>query len=142
MADRAAKLSELGHEKILDGPNGRTHSDGAKAHISTFRIDMDSPMKGASPTTRVLSKSQAACLTVLRNPGFSQRRIAGAAKLDLKRTEAALRKLAELGLASRSDSKLWSATKIGETCDFESVADPRVNRGRPAKPSSLWPTNG
>jgi DNA-binding PadR family transcriptional regulator len=88
-------------------------------------------MKHADPNARVLTKSQAACLMVLRNPGFSQRKIAGAAKLDLKRTEAALRKLAELGLARRSDSKLWSATKPGETCDFETVADPRVKRGRP-----------
>ncbi|HME86391.1 MAG TPA: hypothetical protein VKG91_18055, partial [Roseiarcus sp.] len=93
-------------------------------------------MKSAGPNARVLTKSQAACLMVLRNPGFSQRRIAGAAKLDLKRTEAALRKLAELGLARRSDSKLWSATKTGETCDFETVADRRVKRGRPAGPDA------
>ena len=66
-------------------------------------------MKSAGPNVRVLTKSQAGCLMVLRNPGFSQRRIAGAAKLDLKRTEAALRKLAQLGLARRSDSQLWSA---------------------------------
>jgi DNA-binding MarR family transcriptional regulator len=90
-------------------------------------------MKSAGPNTRVLTKSQAACLTVLRNPGFSQRRIAGTAKLDLKKTEAALRKLAELGLARRSDSKLWSATATGQTCDFETVADPRVKRGRPPR---------
>ena len=98
-------------------------------------------MKSAGLNARVLTKSQAACLMVLRNPGFSQRRIAGAAKLDLKRTEAALRKLAELGLARRSDSKLWSATKTGETCDFESVADQRVKRGRPGpthSSNSIW----
>jgi len=93
-------------------------------------------MTSAGPNARVLTKSQAACLMVLRNPGFSQRRIAGAAKLDLKRAEAALRKLAELGLAKRSDSKLWSATATGETCDFETVADPRLRRGRPPRPDA------
>jgi hypothetical protein len=93
-------------------------------------------MKSAGPNAWVLTKSQAACLTILRNPGFSQRRIAGAAKLDLKKTETALRKLAELGLARRSDSKLWSATATGETCDFETVADPRVKRGRPPGPDA------
>jgi hypothetical protein len=48
-------------------------------------------MKSAGPNARVLTKSQAACLVALRNPGFSQRRIAGAAKLDLKKTDAALK---------------------------------------------------
>src|SRR5271165_1187821 len=43
-----------------------------------IRIHMDSPMKSAGPNARVLTKSQAACLMVLRNPGFSQRRIAAA----------------------------------------------------------------
>lgn len=93
-------------------------------------------MKKAVPNPRVLTKSQAACLMVLRDPGFSQRRIAGAAKLDLKKTETALRKLAELGLARRSDSKLWSATKTGETCDFGTVADLRVKKGRPPGPDA------
>jgi predicted transcriptional regulator len=93
-------------------------------------------MKSTRPNARILTKSQAACLVVLRNPGFSQRRIAGAAKLDLKKTERALRKLAELGLARRSDSKLWSATKTGKTCDFETVADPRVKRGQPPRPDA------
>ena len=93
-------------------------------------------MKSAGPNAWVLTKSQAACLMILRDPGFSQRRIASAAKLDLKKTEAALRKLAELGLARRSDSKLWSATASGETCDFEAVADPRVRRGRPPGPDA------
>ncbi len=89
-------------------------------------------MNSAVPNAKVLTKSQAACLMVLRNPGFSQRRIAGAAKLDLKKTEAALRKLAELGLVRRSESNLWSATSTGETCEFETVADPRVTKGRPS----------
>ena len=36
-----------------------------------------------------------------------------------------------MGLARRSDSKLWSATATGKVCEFETVADPRVTRGRP-----------
>ncbi len=93
-------------------------------------------MNSAPPNAKVLTKSQAACLMVLRNPGFSQRRIAGAAKLDLKRTEAALHKLAELGLARRSDAKLWSATSIGEACEFDTVADPHIKKGRPPGPNA------
>jgi DNA-binding IclR family transcriptional regulator len=99
-----------------------------------LRIEMESSVKSAGPKAQVLTKSQAACLVVLRKPGFSQRRIAGAAKLDLKKTEAALRKLAELGLVRRGDSKLWSATATGESCDFETVADPRPRRSRPPDP--------
>src|SRR5271165_850930 len=99
---------------------------------------MGSTMKNAAPNAWVLTKSQAACLMILRNPGFSQRRIVGAAKLDLKKTEAALRKLAELGLATRSDSKLWTATAIGEICGFETVADPRVKRGRSPAPDAQF----
>jgi predicted transcriptional regulator len=92
-------------------------------------------MTSAGSRARVLTKSQAACLMVLRNPGFSQRRIAGVARLDIKKTEAALRKLAELGLARRSDSKLWSATATGEICEFETVPDPRRRKGRQRAPS-------
>ena len=83
-------------------------------------------MKNAALNPWVLTKSQAACLMIFRNPGFSQRRIAGAAKLDLKKTETALRKLAELGLATRSNSKLWTPTATGEICVFETVADPQI----------------
>jgi len=82
----------------------------------------------------VLTRSEAACLMALRNPGFSQRRIARASKLDLKKTAAALRRLAELGLVRRSEAKLWSATATGETCAFDTVADPRLKRARPSGP--------
>ncbi len=102
-------------------------------------------MKNAALNPWVLTKSQAACLMILRNPGFSQRRIAGAAKLDLKKTETALRKLAELGLATRSNSKLWTATATGEICVFETVADPRVKEAGRLRPTpssnSIWRTS-
>jgi hypothetical protein len=51
-----------------------------------------------------LTKSQTDCLMVLRNPGYSQSKVAIAAKLDLPRSEAALGKLEELGLAKRNGS--------------------------------------
>ena len=90
-------------------------------------------MMSADRGSRTLTKSQADCLMVLRNPGFSQGRVAAAAKLDLYKTEAALRRLEELGLARRNDSKLWTATASGEICDFETIPDPRKQRGRPPR---------
>jgi len=84
----------------------------------------------------VLTKSQADCLMVLRNPGFSVGRIAVAAKLDLRKAEAAVRKLTELGFAEQGDSRLWLVTTQGETCSFQTTPDRRERRGRPPKPSA------
>ena len=83
-----------------------------------------------------LTRSQADCLMVLRNPVFSPGRTAVAAKLDLDRTDAALRKLEEFGLVRRNDAIHWSATGSGVTCEFETIADPRVRRGRPPRPGA------
>ncbi len=80
-----------------------------------------------------LTRSQAECLSVLRSPGFSPGRIAVAARLDLRNTEAALRKLEELGLARQAQPGLWLVTAQGETCGFETVPDPRQQRGRPPR---------
>ncbi len=91
-------------------------------------------MTSADRNSLTLTKSQADCLMVLRNPGFSQGRVAVAAKLDLEKAAGALRRLEELGLARRNNSKLWSATAGGEICDFETIPDPRKQRGRPPKP--------
>jgi DNA-binding IclR family transcriptional regulator len=78
-----------------------------------------------------LTKSQADCLLVLRNPGRSQSNIAIAAKLNLHSAGDALRKLEELGLVRQTSSKLWIATALGEECSFETVPEPRRRRGRP-----------
>src|SRR5208337_1361783 len=95
-----------------------------------------SPMATAFQDILTLTKSQADCLRVLRSPGFSPGRIAVAAKLNLKKTEAALRKLEELGLAEQGGSRRWLVTTHGETCSFETVPDRRVRRGRPPAPGA------
>ena len=78
----------------------------------------------------LLTRSQVDCLMVLRSLAFSEGRIAIEAKLDLKRTLGALRKLEALGLV-RHEAKLWTATARGRTCDFETVPEMPENRGRP-----------
>jgi predicted transcriptional regulator len=88
-------------------------------------------MPSADQSIPTLTKSQADCLLVLRNPGHTRSKIAIAAKLDLKRAEIALRKLEQLGLARQTDSNLWIATALGEDCSFETVPDQRRPPGRP-----------
>jgi len=70
-----------------------------------------------------LTQPQAACLNALRRGMDSQSRIAIDAKLGLTKTTAALRTLAELGLAGRDQAKGWHATPRGETCRFDTVAE-------------------
>jgi hypothetical protein len=54
------------------------------------------------------------------------------AKLGLSKAAAALRKLAELGLAQRHQTKGWQATPRGKTCRFDTVAGrPRRNELAP-----------
>jgi predicted transcriptional regulator len=101
--------------------------------MSSFESIWVSLMTSVERDGLTLTKSQADCLMVLRNPGFSQGRVAVAAKLDLERAKAALQKLEQLGLATRNEMKLWSATASGGTCDFETISDPRKQRGRPAR---------
>jgi len=93
-------------------------------------------MISADQSIPSLTKSQADCLLVLRNPGHTRSKIAIAAKLDLHRAETALRKLEELGLARQTDAKLWIATALGEDCSFETVPEQRRRRGRPPAPSA------
>jgi DNA-binding IclR family transcriptional regulator len=91
-------------------------------------------MMSADQSIPTLTKPQADCLLVLRNPGYSQSKIAIAARLDLKSARTALRKLEELGLARQTGSKLWLATTSGETCNFETIPDRPKRRGRPPGP--------
>jgi predicted transcriptional regulator len=78
-----------------------------------------------------LTQSQAACLIALRHGRDAQSKIAIAAKLGLTKTTAALRTLAELGLAERDQAKAWHATPRGKTCRFDTVAERRHRNGRP-----------
>ena len=80
----------------------------------------------------VLTKSQAACLIALRDCKDSTPKIAVHAKLDMKKTAAALSELARLGLAKRDQPKKWHATARGKICLFETVPDRlRRNSGVP-----------
>ncbi len=60
------------------------------------------PLKARSS---VLTKSQAACLSALRNGKVSKPKIAIQAKLDLNKTTAGLGTLARLGLAKQDQGK-------------------------------------
>jgi DNA-binding IclR family transcriptional regulator len=80
----------------------------------------------------LLTPPQAACLTALRHGGDSQSKIAIEAKLDLTKTAAALRALADLGLIERDQGRGWYATPRGKTCRFDTIVDrPRRNRRLP-----------
>jgi DNA-binding IclR family transcriptional regulator len=80
----------------------------------------------------LLTQAQAACLIALRSGRDSQSKIAMQAKLGLSKATAALRTLAELGLAQRHQTKRWQATPRGERCRFDTVAGrPRRNELAP-----------
>jgi DNA-binding IclR family transcriptional regulator len=80
--------------------------------------------------TLILSRSQAACLSALRQGHETQPRIAVEAKLTLANTAATLRTVARLGVAERDSTKRWRATARGNVCRFETVPDrPRPDSG-------------
>ena len=80
----------------------------------------------------VLTQSQAACLIALRHGNETQPRIAMEARLALAKASAALRALAQLGLAEQDPTKRWRATRRGEACRFDTVPNrPRRNDGLP-----------
>ena len=54
------------------------------------------------------------------------------ARLALAKASAALRALAQLGLAEQDPTKRWRATRRGEACRFDTVPNrPRRNDGLP-----------
>ena len=80
----------------------------------------------------VLTKSQAACLIALRNGKVAKPEIAILAKLDLKKTAAALGTLAQLGLVKQNQEKRWHTTRRGKVCRFKVIPDRlRRNSGVP-----------
>lgn len=82
-----------------------------------------------------LRESQTACLVALRHRKSSTSKIAIEAKLDIKKTAAALRTLAQLGLAEQDGIRTWRTTARGATCRFETVPD-RPRRTKEPGPSS------
>jgi predicted transcriptional regulator len=84
-----------------------------------------------------LSQPQAACLIALRHGRDSQSKIAIGAKLGLTKTMAALRTLAELGLAERDPAKAWHATQRGRTCRFETIPERPRRNGQLPGPGGL-----
>jgi hypothetical protein len=91
----------------------------------------------------VLTHAQAACLIALRDGNETQPRIAMEARLALAKASAALRVLADLGLAEQDPTKRWHATRRGKACPFDTVPNrPRRNDGLPGPPgaacSNCW----
>jgi predicted transcriptional regulator len=82
-----------------------------------------------------LRESQTACLVALRHRKSSTSKIAIEAKLDIKKTAAALRTLAQLGLAEQDGTRTWRTTARGATCRFEALPD-RPRRTKEPGPSS------
>jgi DNA-binding IclR family transcriptional regulator len=103
------------------------------AHTAAGRINR----KGRSmPKARnlVLTQSQAACLIALRHGNETQLGIAVEAKLTLAKASAALRMLAQLGLAEQGPTKRWHTTRRGIACRFDTVPNrPQRNDGLPGR---------
>jgi len=73
----------------------------------------------------LLTESQAACLEALRDDRESKSNIAIAARLDLKKTAAALEALRKLRLVERVGARRLRATRRGISCSFEIIPDQR-----------------
>jgi hypothetical protein len=78
------------------------------------------PLKARS---HALTESQAACLIALPNGKVSKPDIAIQAKLDLRKTAAALGALARLQLAKQGQAKKWHATARGKRIRFKTIPD-------------------
>jgi Mn-dependent DtxR family transcriptional regulator len=92
-------------------------------------------MPPKSRSRLILTAPQADCLAVLRTAGCSKSKIAIEAKRSIKQTDAALGRLAELGLAERTSNRLWVATSWGKTCRFATILD-RSDRSGPTGPGA------
>jgi Mn-dependent DtxR family transcriptional regulator len=97
--------------------------DSVHEGADTAYCDGESTGERSMPRTPnlLLTQTQAACLIAVRGGRNSQSKIAIEAKLGLTRATTALRKLAELGLARRHQTKGWQATPRGETCRFDTA---------------------
>jgi DNA-binding IclR family transcriptional regulator len=82
----------------------------------------------------VLTTSQAACLSALKDGKDSNTSIAIQAGLDLRKVIASLRKLEELGLARRGEMNTWSVTVRGKKCHFRTVPETTRQGNKPLGP--------
>ena len=121
--------SNLWMDAVPSYPCGRE-----RGHTAVDRINGTISMSRKAPVL-ALRESQTACLVALRHRKCSTSRIAIEAKLDIKKTAAALRTLAQLGLAEREGTRTWRTTARGATCRFETVQD-RPRRTQVPGPSS------
>lgn len=71
----------------------------------------------------VLTTSQAACLSALRDGNDTTTSIAIRTRLDLRKATTSLRKLEELGLARRGEMNTWLMTMRGKKCRFRTVPE-------------------
>jgi DNA-binding IclR family transcriptional regulator len=102
---------------------GQQSIDSVHEGANTAYCEGESTGERSMPRARnlLLTQAQAACLSALRSGGNSQSKIAMQAKLGLAKATAALRKLAELGLARRHQTAGWQATPRGKTCRFDAI---------------------
>src|SRR5271166_6790227 len=89
-----------------------------RGHTAVDRINGMISMSRKGPRLS-LRESQTACLVALRHRKCSTPRLAIEAKLDIKKTAAALRTLTQQGLAEREGTRTWRTTAHGATCSFE-----------------------
>src|SRR5580693_3777380 len=98
------------------------------AYCAVDRVNGRISMSRKAPRL-ALRESQSACLVALRHRKCSTPRLAIEAKLDIKKTAAALHTLTQLGLAEREGTRTWRTTARGATCRFETGPDrPRLTQ--------------
>jgi DNA-binding IclR family transcriptional regulator len=83
-------------------------------------MEPDMPLKAHG---LLLKKSQAACLAAVRKGKVSKPEIAIQAKLDLRKTSAALGTLSQLGLVKQNQAMRWHLTPRGRACRYRTVPD-------------------
>jgi DNA-binding IclR family transcriptional regulator len=87
------------------------------------------------PVFVYLSEAEAACLEAIRSGADTKTRIALRARLDLQRTDVALRGLASAGLLQERDRR-WRLARRGATAAVQVAPDAGGNRDRNVRPGT------
>jgi DNA-binding MarR family transcriptional regulator len=111
-------------------------SGGAKPYNGVAESKGKPAMTHGEQKRIALTGPQADCLTILRNRSCTIPKLAIEAKIAINKARAALRKLAELGLAQQNEAKLWTATARGRICRFETISDQPIPIGRSPGPGA------